>query len=95
MNTIGKVVQRADRREGQSNNGNPWIKETLVIETQDDKPKKMAMEFFGEDRVKWLDALKAGDLVSVKWSPEATEFDGRWFTTLKAFGLTKLEKQQV
>ena len=95
MRVLGKVVALTDGLEGQSQNGQFWSKRTLVIETTDDRPKKLAFEVFGDDRVKWLKPLKAGDMVEVSFVVESHKYGDKWFTRLSAMGLKVYESGKL
>lgn len=95
MKTTGKVYTLTEVVEGQSDNGNVWSKRMLVIETTDDRPKKLAFEFFGDDRVRQLKDLKPGDLVEVNFALDSHEHNGKWFTRLSGMGLKRYEPEKL
>lgn len=89
MKTTGKVVALTQKIEGQSDNGNFWSKRTLVIEVLSDSPHKLAIEFFGDDKVNMLMSLKEGDIVEVVYFPQCDEYKGKWFTRLSGVRVTR------
>lgn len=95
MKLTGKVHALTVVEEGQSSNGNFWSKRTLVIETTDDRPKKVAFEFFGDDKVRQLKELKPGDVVDVNFAIDSHEHNGRWFTRLPGMGLKRYEPEKI
>jgi len=62
------------------------MKQEFVIEYQDGKfPTQVCMNVWGEDRVKDLDAFQLGDDVVVSFTPSSREFNGKWYTDLRAW----------
>ena len=97
---MGRVIGVTNRVEGESDNGQPWVKETLVIEPLDAKgDKRQAFEYFGEDKVVMLKNLQKGQLVEVYFDIQCREVKDdegnvRWYTTLKGYGLRTWSEQQ-
>jgi hypothetical protein len=57
-------------------------------ETIDQFPKKVCFSSWG-DKVADLKKLKTGDLVTISFNPESREFNGRWYTDLRAWKISK------
>lgn len=93
METYGKVVMLADKREGETPNGF-WKKVTLVVSVMTQKEKKLAFEVFGEKRVNAVEAIKPGTLVRVNFSIESEQYNERWFTKLSAISVEPYIKEQ-
>src|SRR5574344_320862 len=71
--------------------GNKFMKQTAVLETEGQYPKKVAFEMFGEKRKD----LKVGDRVTLKFDVESHEFNGKWFTKVSAWGVEVWRKDGV
>ena len=85
MEIVGKIIQILPLQEGVSaRTGNPWQLQTYVLETQENYPKKVCFEVFGSDRIK-ANECKEGDLVTVSFDLESREFNGRWYTSVRAW----------
>lgn len=82
MKVIGKVHVKCDIISGQKTDGSMWKKQTLVIETVGDNPKKVAIDFFGPDRVAMLEGVFYNQLVEVVCVPESRVVNEKWFTSL-------------
>ena len=52
MEIVGKIIQVLPVQEGVGKNGNPWKVQGYVLETQEQYPRKVQFEIFGEDRIK-------------------------------------------
>lgn len=58
-------------------------KQLFVVETQDQFPKKICFEIFN-DKVN-LGQVSEGTQVKVFFEPESREWQGKWFTSLRAW----------
>ena len=92
MNTTGKIYAICPMQEGTSENGNYWCKQEIVVEGTDGNHKKLAVTFLGEERVKMLEGLRVGDMVSVEWAAESEEYKERWYTKLKGYRIEAYQK---
>lgn len=61
----------------------PLKKQLFVVETQDQYPKKICFEIFN-DKVN-LGQISEGSQVKVFFEPESREWQGKWFTSLRAW----------
>ena len=83
MELTGKLFQILPEVQGESQRG-PWIRGGFVVETDSDVPRKVAFTAFGEERVNMVRQLQPGQLVQVTFNPESREYQGRWYTDLRA-----------
>ena len=86
MDITGKVILIVGETTGQGKNG-AWRKLEFVIETQSQYPKKVIFSIWG-DRIDQA-SLKVGDEVTVSFDPESREYNGRWYTDLRAWRVQK------
>lgn len=82
MEIQGKVIELLKEQSGEGRNGK-WRKREYVIETQDQYPKKVCFNMWG-DRIDQFQ-MKEGDVVNVHFDIESREFNGRWYTDVKAW----------
>lgn len=87
MELEGKVHCILELTEGTSAKG-VWKKQNVVIETASAYPKKVCVAVWG-DNVNALANLKEGDKVSLSVDIESREFNGKWYTDVKAFRVGK------
>ena len=80
----GKISTIVDKVSGQSKNGNEWVKQEFVIETDGQYPKKVCFSLWG-DKINVLENLNEGTPVKVSFDPESREYNGRWYTDLRAW----------
>lgn len=86
-----KIMQVLQAQEGVGQNGNPWKVQGYVGETLDTYPKKVMFEIMGAERIE-KNACKVNDLVDVSFDIESREYNGRWYTSIRAW---KVEPAQA
>ena len=84
MEVTGKLIQKLPVQSGVSSSGNNWSKAEFVIETVEQYPKKICANLWG-DRARALDQFQEGSLITVSFDLESREFNGRWYTDVKAW----------
>lgn len=84
MDLIGKVIQVLPLQEGIGKTGNPWKVQSYIVETLEQYPRKVCVEVFGEDRIK-NNPCNIDDIVTVSFDIESREYNGRWYTSIRAF----------
>lgn len=101
MKAIGKVHVVTDLVSGESSNGQPWEKQTVVIEEQTTgRPRHLAIEFMGENKTRKTKQLKKGDVVIAEYYINCNEYTNpqtgvsSWFTKLEGSKIDKMVTQQ-
>ena len=84
MEIVGKIIQVLPLQEGIGKTGNPWKVQGYVLETQEQYARKVQFEVFGEDRIK-NNPCQVDDVVTVSFDIESREFNGRWYTSIRAY----------
>lgn len=85
MEIVGKIIQALPVQQGTSaKTGNAWKIASYVLETQEQYPRKVCFEVFGEDRIN-NNPCKVDDVVTVSFDIESREFNGRWYTSIRAW----------
>jgi len=85
MEITGNLIHILPAQTGQGKNG-PWKKQEFVIETTDTYPKKVCLAAWG-DKVD-LAKYKTGQSIKVSFDVESREYNGKWYTDLKAYNVT-------
>ena len=88
MELSGKVIAVLEPRGGVSKTGNPWKVQEYVIETHDQYPRKMCFDVFGEDKINQFN-IQIGEEITVSFDIDAREWQGRWFTSINAYRVTR------
>ena len=94
MEVVGKIIQVLPAQEGIGRNGNPWKVQPYVLETLDQYPRKVHFEVFGEDRIK-QNPCDVDQLVTVSFDIESREFNGRWYTSIRAWRIQQGDTTQA
>ncbi|MCL2436193.1 MAG: DUF3127 domain-containing protein [Lentimicrobiaceae bacterium] len=86
MEIIGKLIQKLPLQSGISKTGNSWQKQEFVIETMEQYPRKICANLWG-DKTAVLETLNIDDKVVMSFDLESREFNGKWYTDVKAWKL--------
>ncbi len=93
MEVVGKIIQVLPLQEGVGRNGNPWKLQAYVLETIENYPRKVHFEVFGEDRIK-NNPCEMDQIVTVSFDIESREFNGRWYTSIRAWKIQQGDMTQ-
>ena len=74
MEIKGRIIHVLPLQEGVSKAGNPWKKQEYVLETEEQYPRKVCFNLFGDKVDQYL---------------ESREFNGRWYTDVRAWKIEK------
>ena len=86
MELIGKIIQILPLQEGVSKAGNPWKKQEYILETLGTQyPRKVCFNLFGDSVDKF--PMQVGQDVTVSIDIESREFNGRWYTDVRAWNV--------
>jgi len=86
MDMKGRIVQSLGMQTGTSKKGT-WRKQDFILETQAQYPKKICFSLWG-DKIDQF-RLQVGDTVSVSFDLESREYNGRWYTDVRAWKVQK------
>jgi len=78
-------------QEGQGKNG-VWKKQEFILETGDTYPKKVCIAVWG-DKID-IKGFKMGDAVDVSFDVESREYNGRWYTDVKAWKVAAAKQKE-
>lgn len=88
----GKIIAVLQVKQGVTAKGE-WASQEYVLETNEQYPKKVCFEVFGKDRIQ-KNALLIGDEVEIMVNIDAREFNGRWYNTVRAWSVKRLNVSQ-
>lgn len=91
MEITGNLVQILSPQSGTSKNGT-WKKQEFIIETGDMYPKKVCLAAWG-DKID-ISKFSPGQALKVNFDAESREYNGRWYTDLKAFNVQAVQKNE-
>lgn len=82
MELTAKIAQILPVQTGAGKNG-PWKKQDIIVETEGQYPKKICISVWG-DKVD-QNLLQVGRQITVSFDIESREYNGRWYTDVKAW----------
>lgn len=88
MEISGKIKSLLPVQSGESKSGNTWKKQQFILETANSQyPKSVAIQIWGDNIDKF--GLSEGEDVVASIDIESREFNGRWYTDVKAWKVQK------
>lgn len=95
MDIEGKLIQKLNIQSGTSARGE-WAKQEFVMEYQEGNfPTKACFSVWGQDKVKELENFKPGDDIKVSFNISSREYNGKWYTDLRAWRITSASQQMA
>ena len=89
-----KVTKILEPQSGvSSRNGETWVKNSFVGETQGQYPKTLCFTVMGQERWDKM-SIKVGGNFCVSFDPESREWNGKYFTDLSAWKAVNLNGGQ-
>ena len=86
MELTGKIIQILPEKTGETARGQ-WRKQEYVLETDGQYPKKVCFMVWGEKIDEF--AIKDGEELVVSIDLESREYNGRWYTDVKAWKINR------
>ena len=85
LSMVGRLISILPKVEGDSANGH-WVRQSFVVEVLEGNfTSNVCFDAWGENSVNALAAFKTGDTVNVSFRPSSREFNGKWYTSLRAW----------
>jgi len=91
MEIKGKIIKLLPLQTGIGKNGE-WKKQEYILETDGQIVKKVCFNLWG-DKISQFD-LHENEAVTVSFDLESREFNGRWYTDVKAWKIDRPAKNQ-
>ena len=82
METTGTITNILPLQSGIGKSGNEWKKQDIIIQTEDNYPKTICVSLWGDMVSK---GLKQGDKAQFHFNLESREFNGKWYTDVRAW----------
>ena len=91
----GRIVRKLAVQTGSSARG-AWSKQEFVFEYQEGNfPTQVCMNVWGEDKVRDLDKYQVGDKVKIAFNLSSREYNGRWYTDVRAWRIEPADAQKA
>lgn len=82
MQLTAKLVQLLPLQTGTGKNGQ-WKKQDIIVETESQYPRKVCISVWG-DKID-TNQLQIGQALNISFDIESREYNGRWYTDVKAW----------
>ncbi len=90
----GRIARKFDIQSGTSARG-AWSKQEFIFEYQEGNfPTQVCMNVWGEDKVRELGKYQPGDKVKISFNLSSREYNGRWYTDVRAWRIEPAGQQQ-
>lgn len=88
MDVQGKIIAILPLRKGTSAKGTNWQTQEYVLETQEQYPKRICFEVYG-DKIQKLN-ISMGEVLTASIDIDAREYNGRWYNSIKCWNIQRL-----
>ena len=92
MELSGTISKILPLQTGQGKNG-VWKKQDYVLQYGDQYPKLLCFNLWG-DKIDQLEKLNIGEMISVSFAVESREYNGRWYTDIKAWRVSPVSPEK-
>lgn len=92
MQLTAKLTTLLPLQTGTGKNG-PWKKQDIIVETEGQYPKKICISIWG-DKIN-TDQLQPGNNLNISFDLESREYNGRWYTDVKAWKIESADKPAI
>ena len=89
MQLTAKLTQLLPIQTGTGKNGE-WKKQDIIVETDGQYPKKVCISIWGD--IINEGQLQIGNLLNIDFDIESKDYNGKWFTNIKAIKIEPLGK---
>lgn len=90
MDVTARFFKSLPAKTGTGRNGEPWVSQTIVVETIEQYPKKIAIDFLGEKHFNVISMLHPNEEIIVSYAVESREYNEKWYTNAKGFAIRQV-----
>ena len=94
MKIVGRLIQVIQGTEYNGKNGKSF-KGGFIIETQEQFPKKIHFDLWGQDKCNAVAVVPSNTLIEVSFDLESREYNGKWYTNARCYNFDYANQQQV
>ena len=81
------VQKNLGTTSGTSKAGKDWEQVRILCKTQGEYPKDLVILVTGKQDVENAKKLKGGETITTTLQPESREYNGKWYTDVKIWGI--------
>ena len=94
MEATGTIIVVHPLTSGKSQRtGNAWHNQEFVLQTEEQYPKKIPFEVFGEDRINRF-AIRQGERITIHFDIDANEYQGKYYPKIRCYNVTRPQASQ-
>lgn len=90
MNITGKLIHLLPLQTGMGKNGQ-WRKQNIILEIEGSYPKKLCVSIWG-DKIDEKQLI-IGNELDISVDLESREYNGKWYTEIRAWKIVSKEEQ--
>jgi len=91
MEFTGKIIAVLEKKKGVAkSSGKEWCVQEFVIENNDQYPKKMCFEVFGEEKIDQF-KIAIGKQLTVSFDIDARQWQDRWFNSIRVWRVQNMD----
>lgn len=84
MDFNAKLIKIEEPITGEGKNG-PWKKQSYIFETESQYPRQICVMVWGDRAIQNPAIMQIGNRLNVSFELESREFNGRWYTDVRAW----------
>jgi hypothetical protein len=94
MSKVKLTVQRnLGTKSGTNKAGKPWEYSYIMCKQDGEYAKEFVIVAHGQADIKTAKTLNGGETIETTLQPESREFNGKWYTDIKIWGLEVMKSQ--
>lgn len=93
MEIKGRVILNLGIQSGTSKAGKTWSRASIVVETEEQYPKKVKLDNF--KNAEKFGSLQPGTTGTFHIEINSDEFNGRWYTSVNCYKWEVVQNQQI
>ncbi len=93
MEIQGTIIAVMPTRNGTGKTGKAWQSASYVLRTQEMYPKHVVFDVMNENIAQFN--IREGEYLKVSFDINAREFKGKWFNSVKAWAVQRIDTGQV
>tara|TARA_R100000951_G_C2595389_1_gene166407 strand:+ start:27 stop:368 length:342 start_codon:yes stop_codon:yes gene_type:complete len=91
LKVSGKITNVLPPQSGKTNSGTQWTKMTFVVDNGEQYNNIFAFEIWKDEKVQQFNQYNnVGDSVVVSFNVDCSEYNGKYYTNLKAWKIQSL-----
>jgi hypothetical protein len=96
LSVIGKITKVLPPQSGTSKSGNAWTKQLFLIDNGEKYNNVFCFELFKDEKVQQFNQYNnVGDNVKVEFNVNCNEYNGKYYTSLQAWKVSKADASNV